>query len=161
MTDRIDIYTAEAVGLLKEMVAIPSPSFDESAVCSHICGWMDERDIVHQRIGNNIIAGNLENADGRPTLMLCAHIDTVSPSEGYSFDPYRPEYETAAEVIGRLTERDCGPDDIVAGLGSNDDGASEGAVRGLRVSQCDGDGSGAGGLFLQGICTRSANHAGD
>ena len=124
MTDRIDIYTAEAVRLLKEMVAIPSPSFDESAVCSHICGWMDERAIVHQRIGNNIIAGNLENADGRPTLMLCAHIDTVSPSEGYSFDPYRPEYETAAEVIGNLTGRECCPDDIVAGLGSNDDGAS-------------------------------------
>ncbi|MBR5015152.1 MAG: M20/M25/M40 family metallo-hydrolase [Bacteroidales bacterium] len=41
--------------------------------------------------------------------MLCAHIDTVSPSPEYSFDPYKPE--------------NC-PEDMVQGLGSNDDGAS-------------------------------------
>jgi acetylornithine deacetylase len=41
--------------------------------------------------------------------MLCAHIDTVSPSPEYSFDPYEPE--------------NC-PEDMVQGLGSNDDGAS-------------------------------------
>jgi acetylornithine deacetylase len=48
--------------------------------------------------------------------MLCAHIDTVAPSNEYSFDPYNPDYTKAAEVIGS--------DDIVPGLGSNDDGAS-------------------------------------
>jgi acetylornithine deacetylase len=41
--------------------------------------------------------------------MLCAHIDTVSPSPEYSFNPYKPE--------------NC-PEDMVQGLGSNDDGAS-------------------------------------
>ena len=41
--------------------------------------------------------------------MLCAHIDTVAPCEGYTFDPYKPE--------------NC-PADMVQGLGSNDDGAS-------------------------------------
>jgi acetylornithine deacetylase len=40
---------------------------------------------------------------------MCAHIDTVGPSPEYSFDPYRPE--------------NC-PEDMVQGLGSNDDGAS-------------------------------------
>ena len=54
--------------------------------------------------------------EGKPTLMLCAHIDTVSPSNEYTFDPYTPDYAKAAEVIGS--------EDIVAGLGSNDDGAS-------------------------------------
>ena len=48
--------------------------------------------------------------------MLCAHIDTVSPSDEYSFDPYTPDYAKASEVIGSK--------EIVAGLGSNDDGAS-------------------------------------
>jgi acetylornithine deacetylase len=48
--------------------------------------------------------------------MLCAHIDTVAPSEDYSFDPYTPDYDKAAEAIGSR--------EIVAGLGSNDDGAS-------------------------------------
>lgn len=101
-------YTAEAVQLLREMIAIPSPSFQEDAVCSHICQWMEDRDIDHERIGNNIIAEHICDPS-KPTLMLCAHIDTVEPCEGYTFNPYKPE--------------NC-PADMVQGLGSNDDGAS-------------------------------------
>lgn len=104
----MDEYIAEAVQLLREMIAIPSPSFQEEAVCSHICQWMEDRDIDHERIGNNIIAEHICDPS-KPTLMLCAHIDTVEPCEGYTFNPYKPE--------------NC-PADIVQGLGSNDDGAS-------------------------------------
>lgn len=138
--DRILIQklTAEAVPLLKEMIAIPSPSFSEGDVCTHISNWLTDRGIVHERVGNNIIARMsdqkigaqselpTDNADTThdtsairsvsPTLMLCAHIDTVAPCEGYSFDPYTPDYEKAAEAIGSK--------EIIAGLGSNDDGAS-------------------------------------
>ena len=123
MGDRIEILTAEAVELLKEMIAIPSPSFSESAVCEHISGWLSERDIEHRRVGNNLIAEHIIDPS-MPTLMLCAHIDTVSPAEGYGFDPYEPYYDVAADVIGSAAGQDVGPDDIVAGLGSNDDGAS-------------------------------------
>lgn len=104
----ISELTRESVNLLREMIAIPSPSFEEDAVCSHICSWMKGKNIEHQRIGNNIIAEHITDSS-KPTLMLCAHIDTVSPSPEYSFDPYRPE--------------NC-PEDMVQGLGSNDDGAS-------------------------------------
>ena len=90
------------------MVAIPSPSFREDAVCSHISEWMTAKGIQHERIGNNLVAEHIVDSS-LPTLMLCAHIDTVEPCEGYSFDPYNPE--------------NC-PDDMVQGLGSNDDGAS-------------------------------------
>ena len=83
-------FTEDAVELLKEMVAIPSPSFSESAVCDHISGWMTHRGLNHHRAGNNIIAGHITDPSN-PTLMLCAHIDTVSPSEGYEFDPYAPD----------------------------------------------------------------------
>ena len=121
--DQIQTLTAEAAELLKEMVAIPSPSFSESAVCEHICGWMKSKGLEHDRIGNNIIAGHISDPE-KPTLMLCAHIDTVSPSEGYGFDPYEPDYGTAAAVIAEMTVRKVAPEDIVAGLGSNDDGAS-------------------------------------
>lgn len=128
--NRTHKLTAEAVELLKEMVAIPSPSFSENAVCTHICNWLADKGIVHKRVGNNIIAGSswqnapeeqlkdkcTEGHRHKPTLMLCAHIDTVSPSENYSFDPYEPDYVKAAQVIGS--------ENIVAGLGSNDDGAS-------------------------------------
>ena len=114
---------AESVELLREMVAIKSPSFEEDAVCSHICEWMSQKGIIHSRIGNNIVAEHITDAE-KPVLMLCAHIDTVSPSPDYSFDPYNPDYEKAAEVISSILERPVKPDEIVAGLGSNDDGAS-------------------------------------
>ena len=119
----IDKLTADAVDLLKEMIAIPSPSFREDEVCSHISGWMDRKGIAHRRVGNNIIAERIGDTS-KPTLMICAHIDTVSPCEGYGFDPYKPDYQMAAKVISESSGHDVGPEDIVAGLGSNDDGAS-------------------------------------
>lgn len=121
--NEIQKHTAEAVELLREMVAIPSPSFSESAVCGHISEWMTDRGIAHERIGNNIVAEHITDSS-KPTLMLCAHIDTVSPSEGYEFDPYEPHHDVAAEAISRMTGLEVGPEEIVAGLGSNDDGAS-------------------------------------
>ena len=110
MTDskNIEKLTDEAVELLREMVAIPSPSFHEDAVCSHISNWLTSKGVDHERVGNNIIAEHIVDPS-KPTLMLCAHIDTVDPCEGYTFDPYKPE--------------NC-PTDMIQGLGSNDDGAS-------------------------------------
>ena len=140
MEAKINILTAEAVDLLKGMIAIPSESFNEEEVGTYISTWMTARQIIHNRVGNNIIARLSEQNgvasaafDGKPTLMLCAHIDTVSASEDYSFDPYSPDYKKAAEVIsakiadGELPEAPAASVDegeIVAGLGSNDDGAS-------------------------------------
>lgn len=115
--------TAEAAELLKEMIAIPSVSFNEEDVCSHICRWLDARELSHERIGNNIICEHIID-ESKPTLMLCAHIDTVSPSPDYDFDPYKPDYQKAAKIIGDTLGEDLLPYDILAGLGSNDDGAS-------------------------------------
>ncbi len=119
----INSLTTEAVSLLKEMIAIPSPSFSEDEVCRHISGWLDDRGISHERTGNNIVAENISDP-GRPTLMLCAHIDTVGAAPGYGFDPYRPDYETAARLVSESEGIEYEPGEIVAGLGSNDDGAS-------------------------------------
>ena len=105
------------------MVKIPSPSFKEDAVCSHISRWMNARGITHCRIGNNIIAEHISVPE-RPNLMLCAHIDTVEPSPDYGFDPFCPDYEKASEIIGCRLGMCLTAKDIVAGLGSNDDGAS-------------------------------------
>lgn len=121
--ESIETLTAEAVLLLREMVAIPSPSFSEDAICTHISKWLSDRRIHHERIGNDIIAEHIVDPAG-PTLMLCAHTDTVAPCDGYDFDPYTPDYETAAKVIGEAIGSPCSPDGIIAGLGSNDDGAS-------------------------------------
>ena len=108
MENKIERLTVEAVELLKEMISIPSPSFEEDAVCGYVCKWLTDHGVEHRRVGNNIIAEHIADST-RPTLMLCAHMDTVSPSPEYSFDPYKPE--------------NC-PESMVQGLGSNDDGAS-------------------------------------
>ena len=136
-------YTAEAVELLKEMVAIPSPSFCEEAVCSHISGWMHERGIEHERVGNNIIAEHIVDPS-KPTLMLCAHIDTVAPSPDYDFDPYKPDYQQAAEVISKAIGRAVTPEEIVPGLGSNDDGASAVTMLAAYRYYLDNHGDGSG-----------------
>ena len=119
----INKLAAESVELLKEMIAIPSPSFEEEDVCGHLCAWLEARGIAHERIGNNIIAEHIVHPEAK-TLMMCAHIDTVSPSPEYSLDPYRPDYQRAAAAISESCGKECSPEDIVAGLGSNDDGAS-------------------------------------
>ncbi|MBO8444276.1 MAG: M20/M25/M40 family metallo-hydrolase [Bacteroidetes bacterium] len=135
-------YTGDAAGLLKEMVAIPSPSFHEEDVCRHISARLTEFGIGHKVAGNNIVAYNRHFKPGKRTLMLNAHIDTVGPSEGYSFDPYRPDYETAVRPVMTsleeemkgctMTDKDADSEytvplssnDFICGLGSNDDGGS-------------------------------------
>ena len=120
----INSLTREAAELLREMVAIPSLSFSEDAVCDHICRWLTDRGIGHRRIGNNIVAEHITDPEA-PVLILCAHIDTVAPGEDYSFDPYTPDYDKATEIIGSMLQKDdLSRDDIVAGIGSNDDGGS-------------------------------------
>ena len=154
----IEELAAESIALLKEMIAIPSQSFEEEAVCSHICGWMERKGISHERVGNNIICRN--NPGSTSQMLLCAHIDTVKPSEDYSFNPYTPDYKTAAEVVSRITGRSLNEEDVVAGLGSNDDGASvvsmiaayryiseqENAKDLILVLTCEEERSGKGGM---------------
>lgn len=118
---------AEAVQLLREMIAIPSPSFHEDEVSLHISSFLEKRGIAHTRLRNNIIAVNRKFAPGRKTLMLCAHMDTVEPCGGYDFDPYNPDPEAAAAAIrsqdnGGSAQKDAGK--LIPGLGANDDGAS-------------------------------------
>ncbi len=115
--------TTEAIELLKGMIAIPSPSFSEDKVCTYISDWLIEKEIHHERTGNNIIAEHICNPS-EPTLMLCAHIDTVGASAEYGFDPYEPDYDVASKVVSETCGIEYGSEDLVAGLGSNDDGAS-------------------------------------
>ena len=69
MENKLNILTSEAVALLKEMVAIPSPSFREDAVCAHISDWMTSKGVQHVRIGNNLVAEHVVDPS-LPTLPL-------------------------------------------------------------------------------------------
>lgn len=96
------------IRLLREMVRIPSPSFEEGRVADHICAFLEGEGIALQRERNNILALNRRYDPAKPTMALDAHIDTVPPAESYTRDPYDP---------GDNPE-------VVWGLGSNDDGGS-------------------------------------
>lgn len=122
-TDEIKGMTDSATALLREMIAIKSVSFCEQEACSHISAWLNSKGIRHERIGNNIVAEHITDPSA-PALMLCAHIDTVAPAPEYSFDPYIPDQTEAAKRISAMTGRELQPEEVVAGLGSNDDGAS-------------------------------------
>ena len=108
----------EAMEMLKGMVGIPSVSFSEEEVCRYVSDTLTGLGIGHVRVKNNIVALNRNFDPGKKTLMLCAHMDTVPACDGYSFDPYRPDYGMVRDIFG------CGEKDIVCGLGSNDDGGS-------------------------------------
>lgn len=114
----------ESVELLKEMISVPSLSFEEDEVCSLVCRHLRDKGINAERIGNNLIARNEKWKEGKKTLMMCAHMDTVPPADDYDFDPYLPDYDICREVIGKSLGYKPGKEDIVCGLGSNDDGAS-------------------------------------
>ena len=123
MTEELNILKRESIGLLKEMVGIPSPSFEEEGVCTHIYNWLCNKGLQPERIDNNLVCELVSDPHGE-ILMLCAHMDTVSPASDYSFNPTSVDYPLAAQVISRIRGEQVGEDEIVAGLGSNDDGAS-------------------------------------
>ena len=103
-----EIRLPQAVRLLREMVAIPSPSFGENGVSALLFYFLAENGIASEAFGCNLLVRHAPYVAGRKTLMLCAHMDTVEPAEGYTFDPINPPLA----------------DDRVNGLGSNDDGGS-------------------------------------
>ncbi|MBO4757235.1 MAG: M20/M25/M40 family metallo-hydrolase [Bacteroidales bacterium] len=102
------VSVKQAVELLRKMVAIPSTSFHEEEVGAFVLSFLRDSGIEAGMVGKNIVARSCGYDPAKPTLMLCAHMDTVEPAADYSFDPFKPQQ----------------PEDRILGLGSNDDGGS-------------------------------------
>lgn len=98
--------TAEAVALLSRLIAIPSVSREEDRAADALESFMRDCDLPTHRHKNNLWSVAPGYDEGRPTLLLNAHIDTVKPAAGWTRDPFSPTVED-----GRLY-----------GLGSNDCG---------------------------------------
>jgi len=98
--------TDKALDLLKQLISIQSFSSEEDKTADAIQNWFQEFDIPFQRIHNNVFAKNKFWEDGKPTLLLNSHHDTVKPNKAYTKDPFDPHIEN-----GKLY-----------GLGSNDAG---------------------------------------
>ena len=138
-------YTNDAVELLKRLISIPSVSRDETAAADVFEQQVSAWGLPARRIGNNILIQEELNPH-QPTLLLCAHIDTVKPVSTWTRDPFTPVVED-----GRLY-----------GLGANDCGggvvsllAVYRLLRGLSLkynlvylASCEEEVSGEGGFRL-------------
>jgi acetylornithine deacetylase len=99
-------YTIDAVELLKDLIAIPSVSRDETKAADKLAEYLTWWNLPFGREGNNLWVGCPDWDNNRPTVMMNAHIDTVKPVSSWTRDPFTPTLE----------------DDTLYGLGANDCG---------------------------------------
>jgi len=102
----IKAYTNEAVQLLKELIAIPSISRDETKAADCLSEYLNQWNLPHGREGNNLWIGCQDWDNNRPTVMLNAHIDTVKPVSSWTRDPFTPTQE--GDILYGLGSNDCG-----------------------------------------------------
>lgn len=102
----LESLAADAIGLLKKLIATPSFSKEEEETAEIIESFLESKGIVTYSYLNNIYARNKYFDEGKPTILLNSHHDTVRPNKAYTLDPFSP-----IEKDGKLY-----------GLGSNDAG---------------------------------------
>ncbi|MFD2725255.1 M20 family metallo-hydrolase [Hyunsoonleella rubra] len=102
----IEQLTKGAIELLKQLIETQSFSSEEEVTASHIEDWFKRYKIAYKRNGNNVWAVNKNFEEGKPTLLLNSHHDTVKPNSAYTKDPFKAIVE----------------DGKLYGLGSNDAG---------------------------------------
>jgi acetylornithine deacetylase len=98
--------TADAIDLLKQLIATPSFSKEENDTAEILCAFFQNHGIPFSRVGNNIYAKNKHYDVNKESILLNSHHDTVKPNKGYTIDPFIP-----LEKDGKIF-----------GLGSNDAG---------------------------------------
>lgn len=102
----IQQLTNEAVELLKKLIETESFSSEEDQTALHIETWFNNNNIDYTRTKNNIWGVNKYFVEGKPTLLLNSHHDTVKPNSAYTKNPFKAILE----------------DGKLFGLGSNDAG---------------------------------------
>src|SRR6188474_353236 len=108
MTNDVSILQADAIGLLKQLIATPSFSKEEDNSSALIRDFLEKYGVEMEQYLYNIWAKNKYFDVVKPTILLNSHHDTVKPNKGYTLDPF-----SAIEKDGKLF-----------GLGSNDAGGS-------------------------------------
>ena len=106
MIKNIEQLIEDSKSLLAQLIEIPSFSREEEQTADCISGFLIERGISNNQVGNNVIAYNKYFDERKPTILLNSHHDTVKPNPGYTKDPFKAIVE----------------DGKLYGLGSNDAG---------------------------------------
>jgi acetylornithine deacetylase len=85
-----DQLISEAINLLKELIAIPSFSREESNTADCLENFLRTQNIVSNRYLNNVWAINKYFDKNKITLLLNSHHDTVKPNARYTLNPFEP-----------------------------------------------------------------------
>ncbi len=96
----------KATEILSQLISAPSFSKEEEGAAAIIERVLLEEGYAVKRKGNNLWTFCKDYQEGRSTLMLNSHLDTVKPAQGWETDPFLPTIKE-----GKLF-----------GLGSNDAG---------------------------------------
>lgn len=99
-------YLNDAIELLKELIATPSVSRDESAAADIMARAISGYGYEYSREGNNIWIKSSGFDCSKPTLLLNAHIDTVKPVSSWTRNPFSPDV-CGGRLYG-LGSNDCG-----------------------------------------------------
>lgn len=121
------------------MVQTPSTSGSESAVRELLEGFLEERGLEVERVGDSLLV-TVTRGDG-PTLLLNSHMDTVPAGPSWTTDPYAGHWR----------------DGKLVGLGANDAGAAlVGMIFGLLAFKESSNSSGTLQLAIT-ACEETTN----
>lgn len=95
----IEISTSEVISLMKNLISIPSPYFQEDAIMDFTNNWFNENGIksyiheYHEKKvtnfrGKNVICKISGDSDG-PIICINGHLDTVKLCNGWTKEPYK------------------------------------------------------------------------
>ncbi len=104
----IPSLTKEAITLLQNLVQTPSLSKQEENTARILYDFLEKNCAEVNRIKNNVWVKNLHFDEGKPTILLNSHHDTVPANSGYTRNHYDGNIE----------------DGKLFGLGSNDAGGA-------------------------------------
>ena len=102
----LDSPTREAAALLERLIATPSVSRDEKAAADLLQAQMERWGLRTRREANNVWTTAADWREGRPTLLLNAHIDTVKPVASWTRQPFAPTID--GDRLYGLGSNDCG-----------------------------------------------------
>ena len=99
-------FTNDAVELLKKLIATPYMSRNEKDAADIMEATIRSYGFTPQRDANNVWIIDPHYDEGKPTLLLNAHIDTVKPVDSWKRDPFHPGIEN--DILYGLGSNDCG-----------------------------------------------------
>ena len=111
----------EIVGLLQDLIRIPSFSGKETGRADHLQDYLRLKGLRVQRLHNNLFLKNDSFDTEKKTILLNSHLDTVGVNEGWRHDPFDPIIEG----------------DRLYGLGSNDAGGAMVCLLATFLNYCD------------------------